>query len=188
MFPPPYYNLFIADDENTRLAQQARAVRKAQMLYSDVKRKSWWRQKFARLTGQSRHLKDLSQVRQHNILANFHPLGIQSVRIDCIVGSENRAKDFDDYFLPVKNHNAERWAKIAELMLLDVNLPAIDLIKVNDTYFVRDGHHRVSVARYFGQKHIDANVLEMVVVPPDIEAQPAKAGKGMAMEAQGCPG
>lgn len=188
MFPPPVYTSFITNDENTRFVQQARAVRKAHMLYSDVKRKSWWRQKYLRLTGQSRRLKDLSQLRQHNILANYHSLGIQSIQIDCIVGSENRSDDFDDNFLPVKNHNAERWAKIAELMLLNVNLPAVDLIKVNDNYFVRDGHHRVSVARYFGQKQIDANVLEMVVVPPDFETRSIKAEKGMTMEAQACTG
>jgi hypothetical protein len=186
MFPPPSFNPFMTDDEDTRI-RQALAVRKAQMLYGDLKRKSWWRQKFAHLKGQSRHLKDLSQVRQNNFLANYHPIGIQSVRIDCIVGSENRANDFDDNFLPVKNHNSERWAKIAELMLLNVNLPAVDLIKVNGTYFVRDGHHRVSVARYFGQRHIDANVLEMVVAPPELEIQLAKAEEVMTMEAQACP-
>jgi hypothetical protein len=68
-----------------------------------------------------------------------------------------------------------------------VNLPAVDLIKVNGTYFVRDGHHRVSVARFFGQRHIDANVLEMVVAPPELETQPTKAEEVMTMEAQACP-
>ena len=188
MFPPPSYNPFVNDYENARFIQQARAVRKAQMLYSDVKRKSWLRQKFAHITGHPKHLKDLSQVRQNSNLASYHPLGIQSVRVDSIVGSENRANDFDDNFLPVNSYNAERWAKIAELMLLNVSLPVVDLIKLNDYYFVRDGHHRVSVARYFGQKDIDANVVEMVIVSPDFEKQSANIKKPLTMETQACTG
>jgi hypothetical protein len=36
---------------------------------------------------------------------------------------------------------------------------AVALIQVGDVYFVRDGHHRISVARALGQAYIDAKVI-----------------------------
>jgi hypothetical protein len=39
------------------------------------------------------------------------------------------------------------------------SLPPVDLIQVGDAYFVRDGHHRISVARALGQQDIEAKVI-----------------------------
>jgi hypothetical protein len=186
MFPPPFYNPFVNDDEKGKFVLEMKAVRTARLRYLDIKRKSWWMQKLSALIGHSSRLKEFSEVYDHYRFVNYHPLGIQSVKIDSIIGSENRANDFDNRFLPVKNHNAERWVKIAELTLLNVTLPAVDLIKVNDTYFVRDGHHRISVAKFFGQNHIDANVIEMVVEPLFFEPQAAEAEEALVMQAQTC--
>jgi hypothetical protein len=47
---------------------------------------------------------------------------------------------------------------IAKLRLEGRPLPPVELIQVGDSYFVRDGHHRISVARAFGQTAIDAQV------------------------------
>jgi hypothetical protein len=186
MFPPPIYNQFLNNQESSRIAQQTKAVRTAHLRYQDAKRRSWWRQKFAALIGRPHHLCELSQVREQNSFINYRPAGIRSVTIDSIVGSENRADDFDDRFLPVKNHDAERWIRIAELMLLNVTLPAVDLIKVNEFYYVRDGHHRISVAKYFGQKHIDANVVELVVEPHNFEPQEIDIGEAVALNSPSC--
>ncbi len=187
MFPPPISNPFGEEREDSKFVQQVKAVRTARIRYQDIWRKSWWIQKLTRLIGRPSRLKELSQVREHNNFVNYHPLGIQSVKIDSIIGSENRADDFDARFLPIKDHNAERWIKIAELMLLRINLPAVDLIKVRDQYFVRDGHHRISVAKNFGQKHIDANVIELVLAPLEVEPQAMDAERVLAMKAQPCP-
>jgi hypothetical protein len=186
MFPPQYYNPFVNDDESDRFAREMKAVRLARMRYLDIKHKSWWRQKLSGLIGRASRLKDLSEVQGHYRFVGYHPLGIQSVKIDDIIGSENRAEDFDDGFLPVHSHNAERWIKIAELTLLNVTLPAVELIKVNDAYFARDGHHRISVAKNFGQSHIDANVIEMIVETLDHEPQPVEAGEAFVMGVQTC--
>jgi hypothetical protein len=186
MFPPPFYNPFVNDDENGKFAREVKAVRIARLRYLDIKRKSWWRQKLSRLIGRSSRLKELSELNDQYRFVSYHPLGVQSVKIDDIIGSENRADDFDDRFLPVKNHNAERWVKIAELTLLNMTLPAVDLIKLNDAYFVRDGHHRISVAKYFGQNHIDANIIEMVVERPDFEQQAFEVEEALVMKAQTC--
>ncbi|MBI5106700.1 MAG: chromosome partitioning protein ParB, partial [Solirubrobacterales bacterium] len=45
-------------------------------------------------------------------------------------------------------------------------MPPIDLYKVGEAYFVRDGHHRVSVARALGENDINARVTEVVTRVP----------------------
>ena len=89
-------------------------------------------------------------------------LGVQEVPVDKIVGSAtNRYNDFDRAFLPAQARTKPRWKRIDEARLRDIVLPPIQLYKVDDLYFVRDGHHRVSVARQIGQDFIDAEVIEM---------------------------
>ena len=45
-------------------------------------------------------------------------------------------------------------------------LAPIQLIQVGDAYFVRDGHHRISVSRAFGQVAMDAEVITWKAQPP----------------------
>lgn len=93
--------------------------------------------------------------------------GVQEVPVDKIVGTTtNRYADFDRAFLPSQARTKSRWKAIDELRLRDVNLPPIQLYQVGDSYFVRDGHHRVSVARQMGQRYIDAEVIEMQTRTP----------------------
>jgi hypothetical protein len=88
--------------------------------------------------------------------------GVQEVPVDKIVGTTtNRYADFDRAFLPSQFRTKSRWKQIDELRLRDVNLPPVQLYQVGAAYFVRDGHHRVSVARQMGQAFIDAEVVEM---------------------------
>jgi hypothetical protein len=93
-------------------------------------------------------------------------LGHQTVPVDRIVGSEGRYGDFDRRFLPRSNSMRGRWTRVNSAALQDVNLPPVELYKIGDIYFVRDGNHRVSVARQRGQRDIDAIVTELVVDVP----------------------
>jgi hypothetical protein len=86
--------------------------------------------------------------------------GLQTVRLDQIVGSMDRFDDFDRAFLPRKRFTAGRWQNVDRAYYQDVRLPPIQLYKVGDVYFVKDGNHRVSVARGRGQEFIDAEVIE----------------------------
>jgi hypothetical protein len=95
--------------------------------------------------------------------------GIQTVDIDKIVGSEGRYQDFSKQFLPKKEHLRNRWISIDKAHLTDVILPPIQLYEVGGVYFVRDGNHRVSVARMQGAKMIDA---EVTVLDSDIKISP----------------
>jgi hypothetical protein len=110
--------------------------------------------------------------RRPNDLIPFHELrrrlspegesyrGLQTVPIDQIVGSMDRYLDFDRAFLPRKKNTAGRWRSVDRAFYEDVRLPPIQLYKVGDIYFVKDGNHRVSVARERGVEFIDAEVIE----------------------------
>jgi hypothetical protein len=90
-----------------------------------------------------------------------HPRGLCAIEIERIVGTESRVDGFDRHFNPVADRIRERWVSIAALSLNEVGLPAVDLIQVGEEYFVRDGHHRVSVARALGWAYIDARVTKI---------------------------
>ncbi len=92
--------------------------------------------------------------------------GIQSVPVDQIVGSVDRFRDFDRAFFPRQRHTAARWKNIDRAYHRDVRLPPVQLYKVGDIYFVKDGNHRVSVAREHGVAFIDAEVIEAQVRVP----------------------
>ncbi|MCO5216043.1 MAG: hypothetical protein M9953_03575 [Thermomicrobiales bacterium] len=92
--------------------------------------------------------------------------GMQEVPINQIVGSMDRWRDFDRAFLPRDRHTKSRWRRIDEAYYEDIRLPPIQLYKVGDIYFVKDGNHRVSVARERGVEFIDAEVIEAHVRVP----------------------
>ncbi|MEW6153677.1 MAG: chromosome partitioning protein ParB [Actinomycetota bacterium] len=98
-------------------------------------------------------------------------LGHQTVDITTIVGTVDRAKGFDRQFRPTNLHTRQRWERLAAASRRGVALPAVDLYRVGLLHFVRDGHHRVSVARALGQNTIDAVVTEVLTA----EAPPAQA-------------
>src|SRR5215203_2088887 len=88
-------------------------------------------------------------------------LGLREVPVSKIVGSVGRHRDFDRAFLPSKPDLGTRWRRIDEIMHRAEELPPVCLYKIGDAYFVRDGNHRVSVARQRGVEMIDAEVIEL---------------------------
>jgi hypothetical protein len=87
--------------------------------------------------------------------------GMSIVEVEKITGSVGRYRDFDESFLPLKRSMGERWGRIDRAYHRGEELPAVSLYKIGDAYFVRDGNHRVSVARYHGVVAIDAEVVEL---------------------------
>ena len=101
--------------------------------------------------------------------------GMQEVPVDRIVGSMDRYRDFDRRFLPKRKNTANRWKSIDRAYYQDVVLPPIQLYKVGDIYFVKDGNHRVSVARERGVAYIDAEVIEgHIRIPVDSSMTPRR--------------
>ena len=87
--------------------------------------------------------------------------GLNVVPLDQIVGSIDRGRDFDRRFRPTSARSRGRWEQIAAAARRGEAFPPVDLVKVGQLYFVRDGHHRVSVARALGRSDIDAYVTDV---------------------------
>ncbi len=88
-------------------------------------------------------------------------IGMKTVPIQKIVGSEGRYQDFDNHFLPKASNLRQRWERVDEAHLNDVVLPPIQLYEIGGLYFVRDGNHRVSVSKAQGVQYIDAEVISL---------------------------
>lgn len=88
-------------------------------------------------------------------------LGMRTIPIDKIIGSEGRYHDFTLAFYPKKELLRARWESIDRAHHQYVDLPPISVYKLGDWYFVRDGNHRVSVAKTQGVEFIDAEVVEL---------------------------
>ena len=89
-------------------------------------------------------------------------LGLQVVDLETIVGSVDRTRDFDRSFRPTSGGARERWERIATAVRRGEAMPPVDLYRIGELHFVRDGHHRVSVARAMHQATIEAYVTEIV--------------------------
>lgn len=98
-------------------------------------------------------------------------IGLKTVPIQKIVGSEGRYNDFDNHFLPRTNELKQRWVNVDHAHLTDIILPPIQLYELAGLYFVRDGNHRVSVAKSQGVEFIDAEVISLqseIQLPRDV--------------------
>jgi hypothetical protein len=106
--------------------------------------------------------------------AGERDLGLKSIPLDSIVGTVDRNKDFDRSFRPTSARVRGRWQRIAEAQRRGRDMPPISVYRVGDLHFVRDGHHRVSVAGAQGRTHIDAYVVEVQTrVSPGAEIRPS---------------
>lgn len=88
-------------------------------------------------------------------------IGLRVVPLDAIVGSVDKARDFDRRFRPTSDRSRARWERIARASRIGEEIPPIDVYRLGDYYFVRDGHHRVSVARALRLRLIEAEVTEV---------------------------
>ena len=125
----------------------------------------------ARLTGRSNELLSYEDVAAKLKLSQSRDLGRRDIPLDAIVGSVGRYTDFTRTFLPRHDFDRNRWASVKAAMGSDRGVPPIDVYKVGDVYFVRDGNHRVSIARLEGAATIEANVIEVhtaVPLTPDV--------------------
>ncbi len=89
-------------------------------------------------------------------------VGLETIEIDRILGTVDRARGFDRQFRPTTARVRMRWERIANAVRRGEPLPPISVYRIGEVYFVRDGHHRVSVARALGRDVIDAYVVEVV--------------------------
>jgi len=99
------------------------------------------------------------------------PLGLQTIRLDTIVGTAGPRRDFDRCFRPTSNRVRSRWERLALAQRRGEAVPPIEVYRLGCRHFVSDGHHRVSIAAATGQRLIDAYVTQVLTtVPPRTEA------------------
>jgi hypothetical protein len=125
-----------------------------------ARRKAFIQGALALIRRRPMNLLPFEEVREKLHLRNQRYLGLQDVALDSIVGSVGRYKDFTRTFLPRQNALEGRWPKIDQIANVGGGLPPIELFKVGDAYFVRDGNHRVSIARAQKAPAIEAYVWE----------------------------
>ena len=112
------------------------------------------------LLRKSRRLLPFERVKDKLEIWFARDIGIQAVPIENIVGSEGRYQSFTRHFLPLQEDLRNRWKKVDQARCSKKELPPVELYKVGNAYFVKDGHHRVSVARTKGSKYIEAQIYE----------------------------
>jgi len=138
---------------------------------------------FNRMRGQQSELLSYDEVRQilHAQEMGVRP-SLEEVPLEKIVGSVGRYQDFNSAFLPRSDSLEERWAQVDAVREGMIGLPPVDLLKVGDLYFVRDGNHRVSVARAHGEPTIEAYVTPVETTIP-VEAETADELREWLIEA-----
>jgi hypothetical protein len=121
--------------------------------FSRVRWQAELARRWAAFTGRSTSLRALPPV-----AGSQHFAGTRTVPVSQVLGSESRTRDFDRDFNPLDDKSRDRWVSIFRAWQRGRDLPPVELIEVNGAYYVRDGHHRLSVARALGQEYVEAVV------------------------------
>lgn len=156
------------DDGNSKEQQEKRLRSEGQSVFGHMQQQLFFKNIFAFLGKHPTSLWSFNDVRDRLKLRSEVYLGRQDIPLDRIVGSVGRYEDFTGEFLPTRPEMKERWASVYAVTLRQEGMPPVELYKVDDVYFVRDGNHRVSVARQIGMPTIEAFVIELTT-PIDLE-------------------
>ncbi|MBZ0285111.1 MAG: hypothetical protein K8L97_30540 [Anaerolineae bacterium] len=116
-----------------------------------------------RLRGKSTQLQSFDEMREKFAAWQEIGRGLQDIPLNRIVGSVGRHQDFTRSFLPKSAISKERWSHIFAEVVGELGLPPVEVYDLCGDYYVRDGHHRVSVARELGFKTVQAYVTEVQV-------------------------
>ncbi len=125
----------------------------------------------AKLTGRPADLLSYEDVRTRLKAGGGTARGLQEVPLHAIVGSVGRYAEFSRSFLPRRDSDEDRWARVKARVIDMKGWPPIEVYLIGGVYFVLDGNHRVSVARQLGVPTIRANVTEVhtrVPLSPDV--------------------
>ena len=133
----------------------------AEVDFDRAHRRAFFGRLAARLRRECSRLLAFDEVGQGHLAHNRRHMGLRDVKITEIVGSVGRHDAFDRGFMPTRRSLAERWKMVDRAFHRGLDLPAVRLYKMGDSYFVEDGNHRVSVARYQGVETIEADVTEL---------------------------
>lgn len=108
------------------------------------------------------NLKSFTEIQKEENAYNSVNLGIKEIPLDKIVGSVEKYSYFDKNFVPKNDIVKQRWINIYVGYMTDSMLPPVILYKIKDDYYVYDGNHRVSVAKFLNFASIEAEVEEFL--------------------------
>jgi hypothetical protein len=165
MFTQPNLGMSILPNDRSRTDDDSRILQEAVKLFNGAAQQGKLSSLWSALTRRPGRLLDLEAVKASLSVQGSHYLGVRSVPVARILGSEGKAEDFDAGFHPLSPRSRYRWQSIAAAMLGGLPLPPVELVRVGEEYFVRDGHHRISVAKALGQQDIDAEVTVLDAAP-----------------------
>ncbi|RPJ45705.1 MAG: DUF4032 domain-containing protein [Chloroflexi bacterium] len=146
-------------------------TREARSGFEAAMQKNFWQGVASLVSGRRNQLISFEQIIEGVPFEGQYDAGVQDIPVDRIMGSMGRNQDFGAGFLPNKPEIRHRWVKIARANLKGEYLPPVEVFQVGTIYFVRDGNHRVSVARALNQVTIQAHVI-VVRIPEELVGQP----------------
>lgn len=156
------------DDFSARLNLQS-----GQEEFERARRQGFFRSVLDLFRGKPAELLSFEDVRARLRLHEELYRGVQDIPLDKIVGSVGRYHEFTRAFFPKERVDQMRWSRVYAQAMTMEGLPPIEVYQVGDVYFVRDGNHRVSVARRLGATMIEAEVIEL---PSPIGLRPDASG------------
>ena len=142
--------------------------------FQQARSRVFWKDMIGLLRGKPAELLSFEDIKQRLRLREESYKGLQNVPLDRIVGSVGRYRDFTSEFLPRNPEMQSRWSRVYAQTQSMEGVPPIELYQIDDVYFVRDGNHRVSVARQMGNETIEAHVTEL---PTPIDLEPGMTEK-----------
>jgi hypothetical protein len=149
---------------SAHLILRSQAPNSGALLFNEARATARRRGSWVGLVRRQKTLRTLKQAQPYAIAS--HAAGLLQVKLDDIRGTEGRRGGFDDKFYPLSDLTRRRWESVADMLEAGRALPPVQLIKVGGEYFVRDGHHRISVTRALGQDTIEAEVTVWTTKKP----------------------
>ena len=141
----------------------------AQELFDQARQKAGREKVITKLLQRPSMLLEFSEIPVENI-QNQHYGGLHPIPIHCIRGTLGRSADFDHHFAPLSDRLRDRWMRVLVARCQNIPLPPVELIRVGEQYFVKDGHHRISVAQALGETMVDAEITIWQLVPLRVAA------------------
>lgn len=139
------------------MAQESFYERQAKKHFEKARRQAARNQISAWLKGSEDTLMPFEAIRSRLRSDNALYEGLKQIPLEKIVGSVGRYRDFTRHFLPLSNSMADRWVNV-EALAVRRGWPPIELYRIGDVYFVKDGNHRVAIANQMGNDTIEAHV------------------------------
>jgi hypothetical protein len=95
-------------------------------------------------------------------------IGLRSVPLREIHGSESQSDQFDRAFRPLAMASENQWLHALIELFFYENFQPAEVIKIEDGYYVQNGLYRISAARWLGSTTYLAYVTEW-----EVEIEPA---------------